>query len=457
MINKLIDYLKDKKILILGFGTEGQSTYKLIRKYLKEKELYIADKQEYFYEKYEMLTDDVNAKFISGEKYLENLENYDLIIKSPGITLKDIDISKFENKITSQLELLLECFNVFTVGITGTKGKSTTSSLIYEVIKEQGKDTLLLGNIGIPIFDFADVIKENMILVLEISSHQLEYAKKSPNVSILLNLYEEHLDHYKSINEYYEAKANIFKYKTKNDYFIYNIDNEDVRKIVKKHKSEMGSNIYPISFENRKYEEESKYTLENGYIQNANGIKLYNSADERKLLGNHNLNNIMFVIAVSEILGLEIEKTIKTINAFNPLPHRMELVGTYDDVTYYNDSIATVPASAMNSVQAIKNVNTLIIGGMDRGINYDEFIEFLNNSNIENLICLPSTGHKIAEKIINENMKVYKVETMEEAVNTAKRVTKKGTNCLLSPAASSYGYFKNFKERGEKYKRLIRE
>ena len=459
MIDNLINFLTDKKILILGFGVEGQSTYKIIRKYLKNQLLYIADKEKNFNEKYEMLTDDVNAKYLSGKEYLDNLDDYDIIIKSPGISLKDIDISAFKQKITSQLELLLEFFDVYTIGVTGTKGKSTTSSLIYEMISKQGKNTLLLGNIGIPIFDYIDVIKKDMIVVLEISSHQLEYVKKSPNISIFLNLYEEHLDHYKSINEYIEAKANIFKYKKKEDYFLYNADNKYVRDVVEKHKKEMGecyNNIYPISFENREYYDKNKIIYENGIIKNYENVKLYNSSDERKLLGNHNLNNIMFVLAVSEILKLDLKKTVETINIFNPLPHRMELVGTFDEITYYNDSIATVPESAMNSIEAIKNINTLIIGGMDRGINYQEFIEFLNNSDIGNLICLPTTGHNIADKITNNTMRIYKVETMEDAVNIAKKVTKKGNNCLLSPAASSNEFFKNFKERGEKFKRLVK-
>lgn len=456
MINKLIEYLKGKKILILGFGVEGQSTYKIIRKYLKEQFIYVADEQENFNEKYEMLVDDVNAQFISGESYLDNLDNYDLIIKSPGISLKNINIISFKEKITSQLELFLEFFNVYTIGITGTKGKSTTSSLIYEVLKQQEKHTLLLGNIGIPIFDYIDVVEKDMIVILELSSHQLEYVKRSPNISILLNLYEEHLDHYKSMNEYIEAKANIFKYKNEDDYLIYNVDNEEVKNIVEKYKVQIGNNIYKISYQDKEIEE-NKYIVKDDYIVNSTGKQLYNINDERKLLGEHNLNNVMFVFAVSEILKIDLNKTIRTINTFNPLPHRMELVGTYDGITYYNDSIATVPAAAINSIKSFANVNTLIVGGMDRGINYDEFIEFLNKSNIKNLICLPTTGHYIGNNISNKKINVYKINTMEEAVKIAKEVTEKETICLLSPAASSYGFFKNFKERGEKYKRLVKE
>ena len=234
MIADLINYFQNKKILILGFGREGQSTYKLIRKYIKEQTLYIADRKENFEKNYEFLSQDKNIKCISGEGYLEDLEEYDVIIKSPGISFVGLDTSKFYNNIKSQLELLLEFFDMFTIGITGTKGKSTTSSLIYKVLKEQNVKSMLLGNIGVPVFDYIDTIPDDTTLILEMSSHQLEYMKLSPNISILLNIYPEHLDHYESFEKYAEAKCNIFKYQKKSDYFIYNSDDETINKFLKK-------------------------------------------------------------------------------------------------------------------------------------------------------------------------------------------------------------------------------
>ena len=176
MINELITYLKDKSIVILGFGREGKSTYRFIRKYLNEKKIVIADKKEIDYENDEFLKEDENLEIISGEKYLENLEKYDLIIKAPGISFVGIDIEKYREKITSQLELLLEFFKVYTIGITGTKGKSTTSSLIYNMLKDQDKKCMLLGNIGLPVLDYAEQIEEDMFLVLEMS---IKWARKS--------------------------------------------------------------------------------------------------------------------------------------------------------------------------------------------------------------------------------------------------------------------------------------
>ena len=185
------------------------------------------------------------------------------------------------------------------------------------------------------------------------------------------------------------------------------------------------------------------------------GKEIYDKNEKRKLLGDYSLNNIMFVLGVSEILDLDLNKTIKSISEFEPLRHRLEFVGKYNDIEFYDNSIATIPMATIEAVKALKEVDTLIIGGMDRGIDYTDFIDFLNNSDIRNFICMPKTGHDIAKKL-NKN-KCYIVDTMEEAVDTAKKVTQKGKICLLSPAAASYGFFKNFEEKGDIYKKLVQE
>ena len=156
------------------------------------------------------------------------------------------------------------------------------------------------------------------------------------------------------------------------------------------------------------------------------------------------------------LMKLDLNRAQESVYKFMPLPHRMEFVGIYDGVKYYNDSIATIPASTINGVETLKNVNTLIIGGKDRGIDYSDLVEFLNKSSISNLVCLPDTGWKVADLIKNDEMKIYKVQDMYKAVETAKKVTEKNTICLLSPAASSYGFFKNFQERGNLFKQLVK-
>lgn len=444
MISDLINYFQGKKILILGFGREGKSTYNLIRRYLKNQVLYIADKDE---SNYDFVSRDENVVCVSSESYLENLNDYDVIMKAPGISFTGIDTSEYILKIKSQLELLLEFFDVFTIGITGTKGKSTTSSLIYKVLEEQNVRSLLLGNIGVPVFDYVDVIEPDMTLVLEMSSHQLEFMELSPNVAVLLNVFEEHLDHYDCFEKYVEAKCNIFKYQNENDYFLYNVDNDNLRSLP----CSVNGNLYRVSFSARVG---SEIYLKNGKVFFKDKV-IYDIANPRNLLGDYNLNNIMFVLGVSEILGLDLDKSINTISNFKTLEHRLEFVGEYDDVFYYDNSIATVPMAVIESVKALGNVDTLIIGGMDRGVDYSEFIEFLNSSDISNVICMPKTGHDIAACLNDE--KRYVVTSMEEAVSTAKRVTAKGMACLLAPAAASYGFFKSFEEKGDLYKRLVKE
>lgn len=441
MYNKILEHLKNKKIAIVGFGREGKSTYKFIRKYLNNQELEILDGNEKLLELNEELKNDKNLKIITGKNYLDNLEKYDLIIKSPGVKFKDLDISKFEDKITSQLGLTLDFYKQNVIGITGTKGKSTTTSLIFKVLKDQGYDAYLLGNIGIPIFDYIEKFNENSKLVIEMAALQLEYVKTSPHIGIILNLFEEHLDFFKSKEHYFLAKLNMFKYQDNSDYGLYTSSNETLDKYVQN--GNYITNLIDINKE---------FKIENNYVIYDNK-KIYDSNSERLLLGKHNLTNIMFVLRLSELLKLDLQKTINTINQFKPLEHRMEYVATINGVKYYNDAIATIPEATINCVEALKDVDTIIFGGMDRGIDYNDLIDFFNKSKIKNFICIPDTGYKIGKEIKSKN--VYMVETLEDAVKKAKEVTK--NICVMSPAASSYNAFKNFEEKGRIYKELIND
>lgn len=360
MINEIIKFLKDKRIAILGFGLEGKSTYKFIKKYLPKQEVHILFKQKdeqcSFNIDFIRAENDKYTKIIIGDNYLDNLEQYDVIIKSPGISLKDINLSKIKDKITSQLELFLEHSKALVIGVTGTKGKSTTSSLIYEVIKKQNSNVELLGNIGTPIFEDIEKISKETVVVLEISSHALEYIKRSPNIAIILNIYEEHLDHYKSFQKYIDAKFNILKFQKEKDIAIFNLDNENI----KKQNYNFKKTDYAVTMKQKNSVTENTMYIKDNYIY-CNDTKMYYIDSDRKLKGNHNLNNIMFVLAVSNILKLDINKTVEVINEFKPLEHRLEYVGTFNNIQYYNDSIATIPEATIESIKALKNINTLIV------------------------------------------------------------------------------------------------
>lgn len=456
MLKELLDFLKNKSIIILGFGKQGKSTYKFLRKYFPEKRIDIMDENFKLLDVNPELGEDIFCEVILGKLDINLLENYDLIVKAPGISLKDYDLTKIINKITSQYELFLKYFNVITIGVTGTKGKSTTSSLINRVLLENDKKSLLLENIGVPIFDDIEEIDKETIAVLEVSSHTLEFAKVSPYISIMLNAYEEHLDHYKSFEDYVKAKFNIAKFQKDTDYFIYNFDNENMKNINFEYKN---SDI-PVSMGTVDKIKQSNHKniiyIENEHIY-YNDEKILNIKQEMNLKGMHNINNIMFVIGVAKILNLDIQKTINAICSFHPLEHRLEFVSKINGVEYYNDSIATVPEATINGIKALKNVNTIIIGGKDRGVSLDELVEFLKNSDVENIICIHTTGKKIYDLLINSNKNVFYYDELKDAVYKAKEVTKKDTICLLTPAATSYGFFKNFEERGRLFKQYVLE
>lgn len=444
MYYKIIEKLNDKHIAILGYGREGKSTYRFIKKYCKNTKITIIDYKDIQNDFYDEFNDEV--EFITGEDYLNHLEKYDLIIKTPGISLKDIDIASFENKISSQVELLLEVYKNNCIGITGTKGKSTTSSLIYKILKDQGKDTYLVGNIGEPVFDNIEKYKNETTIVIELSSHQLEFLNVSPHIGMVLNLFEDHLDHAGSLYHYHQIKLNMFRHQNNYDIGIYNFDNDYLKKYISE--ENFNSKLLRVSLDEKKdtYKEN-----EIVYFQNK---LLYDMNTPRLLPGEHNTTNIIFALIVANVMNLDMAKATESISTFKPLDYRIQCVGNYSDITFYVDTLATIPEATIQSIETLEKVDTLIFGGMDRGIDYKEFINYLNNSSINNLICMPSTGYKIGKEIVNKN--VYYISELEEAVKKAKEVTGKDKICLLSPAASSYEYFKNYAEKADAFIKYVK-
>ena len=431
-MSRIIEYIKEKKILILGYGREGISTYNYIRKHLPEKKLTIADKNY-------INLDDKNVDVICGDDYLSYLGDFDIVFKSPGIAFLDDVKYPPTTEITCQTDMFLRFAEPIVVGITGSKGKTTTSTLIYEMLKAGGKNTCLIGNIGVPVFEKADE-SEDLIAVIEMSSHQLEFTTASPKVAVLVNIYEEHLDHYKTgFSGYANAKLNITRYQTKEDYFVYN-DEQDVGHGLDVTKS-IGGTPIKVGFTKASNDE---------FVN-----ELWHSTEHLK--GEHNRQDIAYALAVARIFGVGDESVRNAIKGFKGIEHRMEFVGKFNGVSYYNDSIATIPTAVMGAIKALKNVETLIFGGLDRGIDYEEFTEFLIKSDIKNLIGLPETGHDILDdvKLHNTLVNAIYAENMEDAVINAVRETKENGVCLFSPAAASYNFYKNFEEKGRHFKELV--
>ncbi|MBR5428795.1 MAG: UDP-N-acetylmuramoyl-L-alanine--D-glutamate ligase [Clostridia bacterium] len=429
-INGLIDFFRNKKVLILGFGREGRSTYALIRKYLPDQELGVADKNA-------VELDDPYTTLYCGESYLDAMHGYDIVMKSPGIPFVNVEIPE-GSFVTDQTDLYLKYSNSTVVGVTGTKGKTTTSTLVYRFLKSAGLNAGLKGNVGVPVFDTIEEANDE-ITVMELSCHQLEFMTSSPHVAIITNIYEEHLDHYNDgFAGYVAAKMNIVKYQTGNDFFIFNP------------RSTTADYVDPAALPARAIcADPAKLAPE----------ILAAAKNNPHLPGAHNLQNIQVAAQAARRFGVTDDAIVRAVAEFEGISDRMELFGVFGGVSYYNDSIATIPYSVLMGVDSLGNVGTLIIGGMDRGLDYTEFAAQLTKRDIDNIVCLPETGHAIAKLLEADGCraKIVIAADMDEAVRAAVELTPPGKACVLSPAAASYNYYKDFAEKGRHYKELVRK
>lgn len=419
MFEKIKECLDAKRILILGFGKEGRSTLSFINDHIEPLSITVADKNPIN----DPLPDGVALK--CGDDYMLGLDAYDVIIKSPGITFADQQQSVIA-KTTSQTDLFLKEFRKQTIGITGTKGKSTTTTLIYHILKNSGLDAVLTGNIGIPPLDSARLMKADSVAVFEMSCHQLEFQRVSPRIAVLLNLFEDHLDHYGTREKYVEAKEHIFLHQQKDDCLVISADCiEQTEKAVSK----------VISVD--------KATVKEPPV------------DGISLVGNHNNYNIEVAKKVTELFDVSFEDFCSALKTYTPLPHRLEYVATKNGVEYYDDSISTVCQTTIQAVVSLKGVETVIVGGMDRGIDYTELADFFKENPLKNIILAYESGKRIAKMLEERKVSYIMADDLEEAVRLAAEHTSEGKRCVLSPAAASYGYFKNFEERGDVFKALV--
>lgn len=430
-----------KRILIYGFAREGASTLRYLRKHLPQQKIYITDDKvlndipsEYRTE----INSDKNVEFIEGIDTKDSLNGqFDVVFKTPGKPNKSLPIA-FRRIITSQTQVFLEECRGVVIGVTGTKGKSTTASLIAEILQAAGKKSVLLGNIGKPPLDF---LEENngpeTYFVFEMSSHQLSTVNKSPHIAVLLNFYPEHLDYYESLDDYASAKAKITQFQNHGDYLVFNEDDPVVKKI--------GDNTKAI-----KVPFGLKYLPE---IEKLGPVRL---------TGQMNQLNTLAALKVSEILHIPRETAWQAVKSFQPLEHRLELVGTFKGVTFYNDSIATIPEATIAALDTLGDrVETLFVGGFDRGVAYPKLAERILESHVKNLILLPGTGEKIWQEIrsvdhsSDEKYTVARADNLEDAVKSAYHLTKPGKIALLSPAATSFNLFKDYRDRGRQFKEWV--
>lgn len=455
-LDYILQTIQGKKIVILGFGKEGISTYRFIRKYFPNISLTVADGNP------NLKTDEFNdkkLKFITGPNYTQNLNDYDLIFKTPGISFNNVNYWIDTHRITSQTNLFLEAYHQQVVGVTGTKGKSTTSSLIYHILKNAGRDTLLAGNIGVPFFDIIDQMTEETIVVAELSAHQLEFIQRSPDYAVLLNIYQEHLDHFNSFNNYQIAKLNITRFQDDRQFLVYNGEDEHIPALIKTFHLNRNRVIFGTTPQEGPYaccRDNIVHFANSGNVQDEYDLTHYHN-----LPGAHNYFNIMAAIAICRHLQLSHNDILSGLNTFKGLPHRIEYVGNYHGILFYNDSISTIPEATIAAVKSLRKVDTLILGGYDRGIEYGALHLFFKEHPIPNIAFTGPAGERILNEWKSLDLPLPQNYILEEdfrkIVNFAFTHTRHNRIALLSPAAASYNQFKNFEERGRIFKQYIEE
>lgn len=438
-------------VLILGFGKEGQSTFHFLVNNYPEIAVWVSDSNKDL----KPLMEEFGIKnYLLGEDYLSGIERFDAIIKSPGIPISILSNKELTGKITSQAEIFLQLYRDQIIGITGTKGKSTTSSLIYHILSIHSRNVFLVGNIGIPPLDQVAHLNRESIIVYEMSSHQLDGINVSPRIALLLNIFEEHLDHYGNMELYREAKYRIFQKQVPGDWLILNKNDDDL--INDLQKMELQGQLIGYSL-NKNSNCEA--------VLDPDGIVRYSWENEdsfiainrrKSLPGKHNELNIMAAICACKILHIEDQTIEKGITSFGGLEHRLEYVGKFGGINFYNDSIATIPEATIEAVKTLGYVDTLILGGKNRGINYQKLINFLTPENVSNLILVGEVGLMLKKHLQNHSFKIILISSFEGLGQAVKSCTNDNGICLLSPAASSYDMFKNFEHRGDLFKKIAR-
>lgn len=433
-----------KKICILGLGVENYALLEYMQRTnsdLQDLDISICDSRDLNELEARSSNLKPDVRFKLGRDYDKNLDEYDIILRSPGYPLFKEEIKKAQRKgvvITSPMKLFLEiCPTDKLIGVTGSKGKGTTASLICDILKKAGKKVFLGGNIGTPPFGFLPKIKKSDWVVLELSSFQLEDMDRSPKIAVITNLFREHLtpadpnnpNYHRSMNDYWRAKANIFRHQDRNCYLVINEKLKSKKEKIK-HK----------------------------------GKTVYFSRSEllSKLKGEHNKENIAAAVKVAAILNINNEVVKKAVKDFKGLPHRLEKISAVKGVEYYDDSFATTPEASIIALRSFEKPVILLAGGADKGADFSEFAREIEKR-VKHLILFKGEGTTRLTKALKKRPKARSliprsfVGDMKEAVKEARKQADTGDVVLLSTGCASFGIFKNYKQRGEFFEKEIKK
>ena len=451
------EYIKYRKVAVIGLGVSNIPLIDYL--YIHKANVTVFDDRTIDELPQDIITKITNYGFAFsfGEKSLNKLHNFDLIFRSPSCLPTKPELEAESQRgaiITTEIELLMKMCPSKIIGITGSDGKTTTTSLVNSILQKAGYKTFLGGNIGTPLFTKLDEMTPEDIVVLELSSFQLMGMEISPQIAAITNITPNHLNIHKDYEEYIEAKKNIFKNQDENGILVLNYDNE----ITKNCSKEANGKVVFFS---------SKEKLDNGYIVDDDIVKECNdkirkhiiATDDIVLRGKHNLENIATALAITSTL-VDIDVAIEAIKEFKPVPHRIEFVKEIDGVKWYNDSASSSPTRTLSGINAFKEDIVLIAGGYDKNLDYTPLAKPILQK-VKTLILIGQTANKIFDAVKNEmdeqnkEVKIYMADSLEQATEIAKKHAHPGQVVLFSPASASFDMFKNFADRGNKFKEIV--
>lgn len=403
--------LDHKRILLLGYGIEARATEQYLRYKAPHSTIAHADERD-------------------NPDLWNKQQDFDLVIRSPGVPKRKVKNPSY----TTATNIFFAHVQGYTIGITGTKGKSTTASLIAHMLKTAGKKVCLAGNIGMPLLQglIKKEQKKDVIYVCELSSYQLDDAAYSPHISVVINIFPDHLPYHGSMEAYVEAKHTMLKYADPSDIYVYNPAFEVLRS-------------WSTDFPGRTYVYPNVVPF---------------SLDQITLVGEHNKDNIRAAYRVAKLYDIP-DSTLETaIHTFEPLPHRLQYVGTWQDIAFYDDAISTTPESTIAGMKSILTIGTILLGGEDRGYDFTQLAEELAQRKVLNIVLFPPSGERIEEKIQQQNNyapRILHTSSMEEAVRFVYQYSPAHMSCLLSTASPSYSIWKDFHEKGSLYQQFVKQ
>lgn len=452
-------YLRGRNVAIIGIGVSNIPLIRYLHRLGSQITVFDRRNIEEIDEKIVLEISSYKIEMSLGSNYLDSLVGFDIIFRSPSVRPDTKELLMEHQRgaiITSEIELVMMLCPGTIIGVTGSDGKTTTTSLIYTILKNK-YNCYVGGNIGIPLFDKLDEMKPDDIVILELSSFQLMTMTVSPKIAVVTNISENHLDIHKDFSEYIEAKKNIFKYQNNSDLVVLNYDNRITRDFEREAKGK-------VRFFSSQKRLKGQIIAEDGVVKLCENERVRSrilSMRETFLKGTHNAENICAALLATKDL-IDLESAKKAIMNFRGVEHRIEYVCKINDVEYYNDSIASSPARTIAGLNSFDEKLILIAGGYDKHLDYTPLAKPIVDK-VKALILLGDTKEKIFDAVNAElnaqgkEMPIYDCNTMQEAVKIAKSISKKGDKVILSPASASFDMYKNFEERGKDFKRLVNE